>query len=70
MEFRANLRQPLSDFYDSLPVLLYYQHLYAYFMKRKIMTIKKPHRLLTLAALLAALPAAAAQDSVIDLGTL
>lgn len=39
-------------------------------MKRKIMTIKKPHRLLTLAALLAALPAAAAQDNVIDLGTL
>lgn len=34
------------------------------------MTIKKPHRLLTLAALLAALPAAAAPDSIIDLGTL
>ena len=34
------------------------------------MTIKKPHRLLTLAALLAALPAAAAPDNIIDLGTL
>ena len=34
------------------------------------MSIKKPHRLLTLAALLAALPAAAAPDNIIDLGTL
>lgn len=34
------------------------------------MTIKNPHRLLTLAALLAALPAAAAPDNIIDLGTL
>lgn len=34
------------------------------------MTIKNPHRLLTLAALLAALPAAASPDNIIDLGTL
>ena len=37
------------------------------------MTIRKPspaHRLLTLAALLAALPAAAAPDNITDLGTL
>ena len=35
------------------------------------MSIKNPSfRLLTLAALLAALPAAAAQDNIIDLGTL